>query len=255
MNVQLFDKKNCVAIMIVRGIKYLANLFSKKIKGEEKRSQLQPVSFADDDKSIAALKKSQLDSYDELESYKKLRKRRLKKATVRIFIWLAVIIFIPVFVFFSVVIINPKAGHNFFGYSVYMVTSTSMVGVFDKGDCIIIKTVSSEKEVKRGTDITFIRRSDGETVTHRVIDIIENTDGELEYITKGVNNPAADSGSVAFEDVLGIRVCTSVGLGNMIEFFRTPYGIITFLVSFVLIIVVLNIGFKFSDDIRAVGMK
>ena len=120
----------------------MANLFSRKIKGEEHRPQLQPVVFFDDDKSIATLKKSQLDIYDELESYKRLRKKRLKKSIARMIVWISVLLFVPVFVFFSVVIMNPNAGHNFFGYSVYYVTSTSMVGVFNKGDCIITKTVA-----------------------------------------------------------------------------------------------------------------
>ena len=232
-----------------------AKIFKNKTIGEENRSQVQPVVFADDEKSIASLKKSQLDNYDELESYKKLRKKRIKKSFIRMVVWLAIVLFVPVFVFFSVIIINPKVGHNFFGYSVYMVTSTSMVGVFNKGDCIIVKSVKSKDDVSIGKDITFIRRSDGETVTHRIIDIIENKHGEIEYITKGVNNAAADAESVAFEDILGVRVGTSAGLGNMIEYFRTPYGIITFLGVFILVIVAINVGFKLSDDIRAVGIK
>ena len=137
----------------------------------------------------------------------------------------------------------------------HLLSHADEVGVFNKGDCIITKTVNSTDDVKIGTDITFIRRSDGETVTHRIIDIIEKENGEIEYITKGVNNLSADQGSVAFEDILGMRIKTSAGLGNMIEFFRTPYGIITFLISFVLIIAIINVVFKLSDDIRAVGGK
>ena len=93
----------------------MANLFSKKILGKEHKSQLQPVAFYDGEQSIATLKKSQLDSYDELESYKRLRKRRVKKAFARMIVWLSVLFFIPIFVFFSIVIINPKVGYMFFG--------------------------------------------------------------------------------------------------------------------------------------------
>jgi len=231
----------------------LANLFSKKIKGEEHRSQLQPVVFSNENKSIAALKKSQLDSYDELESYKKLRSKRKKIAVLRMIVWLLVIALLPVFVFFSIVIINPKAGHNFFGYNIYMVTSTSMTGVCDKGSCIAVKSVNSIKDVSIGTDITFIREIDGETVTHRVIDILEDEEGNVSYITKGVANPNADQGAVKFKDVIGVRVKTLNTLGNIVSYFRTSYGIITFLAIFVTIIVVFNISFRLSDDIRAVG--
>jgi len=230
----------------------------EKIIKEENNSnenQVQSDNFSNEEKAVASLKKTQIDSYDELESYKNLRKKRVKKAIVRMVVWLLFILFIPVFVFFSVILINPKSVHTFFGYSIYMVTSHSMVGVFNKGDCIIIKEVKSVDNIKIGSDITFIRRSDGETVTHRVIDKIEKENGEIEYITKGVNNPTADIESVSYGDVLGIRIKTSAGLGNLIEFFRTPYGIITFLGIFVLIITGINIAFKMSDDIRAVGVK
>ena len=232
----------------------------KNVELEEKQTESDVVtSFVEeekpDEKPIATLKKTQLDSYDELESYKALRKKRVKKSFVRMVVWLAVIIFIPIFVFFTTIIINPKEGHNFFGYSVYYVTSTSMVGVFDQGDLIVVKSVNNKDDVKIGSDITFVRRSDGETVTHRVIDIIENEHGDLQYITKGFNNSSADPGSVSFHDIMGVRVSRSVVFGDLVEFFRTPYGIVTFLVMFILTIFAINFAFKMSDDIRAVGMK
>ena len=209
----------------------------------------------DGEKSVADLKKSQLNAFDELESYKKLRKKRIKKSFVRMAIWLSIIIFVPVMVFFTIIIASPSAGHNFFGYSVYMVTSHSMVGVFDKGDCIVVRKVRSSEEIKVGTDISFIRKSDGETVTHRVVGIIENENGTIEYLTKGVNNLNIDTNTVAYDEVLGVMVAVSAGLGNFIGFFRTTVGVITFLIVFVCLSMLINIFFKLSDDIKAVGGK
>lgn len=243
-----------MAIMFI-GEYSLANLFSRKIKGEEHRSQLQPVVFSDDNQSIAALKKSQLDSYDEIASYKRLRKKRTKIACIRMLVWLAVILLVPIFVFFSIVIINPKAGHNFFGYTVYIVTSNSMEPEINVGDCIVVKGVSSKEDITVGTDIAFVRSLDGQTVTHRVIDIMETPDGDIKYITKGINVPTADSGAVAFENILGVRIKTIGWLGQMVSFFRTPYGIVVFLIIMVLIIVGFRISFVMSNDIRAVGNK
>ena len=161
----------------------------------------------------------------------------------------------PIFVFFSIVIINPRAGHNIFGYTFYIVVSESMRPNIEVGDCVIIKNVTSRDDVQIGTDITFIRESDGETVTHRVIKMITNEDGEIEYITKGTNNINADAGSVSFENIIGVRVRTAHVLGQVVSFFRTPYGIVTFLAIFVLIIFGFYASFKASDDIRAVGVK
>ena len=60
---------------------------------------------------------------------------------------------------------------------------------------------------------------------------------------------------VPFENIIGVRVKTAHVLGQVVSFFRTPYGIITFLGIFVLIIFGFYISFKASDDIRAVGIK
>lgn len=231
----------------------MANLFSKKIKGEEHRSQLQPVIFADQDKPIAALKKSQIDNYDELESYKKLRTKRIKKAFVRMAVWCLVLFLVPIFVFFSLIIINPREGHNFFGYIFYIVASDSMKEDFDVGHCIIVKKVTSRDDVGIGKDISFIRQSDGEVVTHRIVDTIVNENGEIEYITKGTHVNTYDPGSVAFENIIGVRVRTAKVLGNTITFFRTPYGIVAFVAIFVLMISGFYFSFKISNDIRAVG--
>lgn len=233
----------------------MANLFSKKIKGEEYRSQLQPVIFSDEDKPIAALKKSQIDNYDELESYKKLRKKRIKKAFARIGVWCLVLLLMPVFVFFTIMMINPRAGHNLFGYTFFIVASESMKPDFDKGDCVIVKNVKSREDVNIGDDITFIRKSDGEIVTHRIISIITNSDGEEEYVTRGIHNNTADPGSVSFENIIGVKVKTAHVLGQVVTFFRTPYGIVTFIIIFVLMISGFYFSFKVSNDIRAVGLK
>ena len=59
----------------------MAKKICNKIVGEDAKSQLQAVSFnMGEEKPIASLKKSQLDNYDSLESYKKLRKKRKKIA-------------------------------------------------------------------------------------------------------------------------------------------------------------------------------
>ena len=234
----------------------MANLFSKKIKGEENRTQLQPVIFADKNKeSIAALKKSQIDTYNELESYKRLRTKRKKKAFIRMIVWLLCLTLIPVFVFLSIVIINPKAGHNFFGYTIYIVSTDSMKPDINPGDCIVVKKIQSREELKIGTDISFIRKSDGQTVTHKIIGTVVNDDGEIEYITKGSHVPTADPVAVAYEEIIGVRIKTIAWFGQTITFFRTPYGIVVFLAIFASILVAIHYAFKFSNDIRAVGLK
>lgn len=233
----------------------MARTFGRKIIGEEQKSQLQAVVFSDNNQSIVALKKSQIDNYDELESYKKLRKKRIKIASIRMLVWLLMLVVMPLLVFFSVVIINPNLGYEFFGYKFFIVASESMKPNINKNDCIIVKKVKTKEDVYIGLDISFIRATDGKVVTHQIIGEVVNDDGEIEYITKGTHNPTADNGTVAFHNIIGVRIRTVSWLGNMVMFFRTPYGIVTLLGLFVVCVVGFYISFNVSNDIRAVGGK
>ena len=218
----------------------------------EKEEQSQTVEFSGEEE-IASLKKNNIDKFDELESYKLLRKKRKKRAWIRALVWVLVVLITPLIVFFSLVIVKPTTGANFFGYTFYIVESESMRPVFDINDCVVVKHLKSKDDVQIGTDICFVRKSDGKIVTHRVIDIITDEHGEMQYITKGVNNMTADDGAIAFENIIGKRVAVFGALGHIVMFFRTWVGILVFLVLFVLIICGFILSFKYSKDIRAVG--
>ena len=222
----------------------------KKVDIDTKEESLE---FSFDNKSVATVKKENIDKLDELESYKALRKKRKKKAWIRAVIWLLIIILFPVILFFSLVVINPTSGVNFFGYTFYIVESESMRPVFDINDCIVVKHLESRDEVQLGTDICFIRKSDGKIVTHRVIGTVLNDNDEIEYITRGVHNNVADDGSVAFENIIGKRVGELRALGHIVMFFRTWVGILVFLGGFILIMFGFYLSFKYSNDIRSVG--
>lgn len=202
---------------------------------------------------LAELKKNQIQTFDELETYKKVRQKRKHKAVVQTLVWLLVVLLMPIFIFATIVITNPRSGHNFFGYTFYVVSSESMKPVFDKDDCIVVKKVKSRDELKIGTDISFIRDSDGQIVTHRIIGTVENEHGEIEYITKGVHNTNADYGAVSYGNIIGRRVAVLSALGHVILFFRTPAGIVTFLAIFVLMVGVFAFVIRRLNDIRAVG--
>ncbi len=225
----------------------------KKVTGEEARSQLQVVTFSNENNTFSGLKKNPHDNYDALESYKKLRKRRVKIACFRMAIWCLIVLLVPIFVFLSITIVAPNTGHNFFGYTFYIVASESMTPEIKVNDCIVVERIGNEGSIKVGDDITFIRKLDGQVVTHRVISITTNENGELCFITKGVHNLNADPELVSFSNVVGKRILTIGWLGQIIMFFRTAYGIITFVALLGLVLLLFFISFRMSDDIRAVG--
>lgn len=207
------------------------------------------------EKPIAELKKNQISQLDELDSYKKVRQKRKRKAIMRVVVWALVIFLMPFFVLSLVIITNPRTGHNFFGYTFYVVSSESMRGVFDVNDCIVIKKVNSQNDIQIGDDISFVRSSDGQIVTHRIIGTSTNDYGETVYVTKGVHNLTADPSTVAFGEIIGKRVVVLGFLGHAIMFFRTPGGIITFLGIMLVLALIFTFLYRRSNDIRAVGVS
>lgn len=207
------------------------------------------------EKPLAELKKRQISELDALDSYKKVRHKRKQKAIMRAFVWALVIFMTPIFVFSLVIISNPRAGHNFFGYTFYVVSSESMKGVFDVNDCVVIKKINSRKDVQVGDDISFVRASDGQIVTHRIVSTKLNDYGEIVYVTKGVHNLTADPSPVSYNDIIGKRVAVLSVLGNAIMFFRTPYGIVTFIMILVLLAILFSWLYRRSNDIRSVGLS
>lgn len=99
---------------------------------------------------------------------------------------------------------NPTVNIPRFG--LYTIISPSMEPAVKVYDVVVDLNVFNENDIKKGDVITFISNSNvskGLTVTHRVIDIIDNNDGSKSYITKGDNNLKADQAPVNYNDVLG----------------------------------------------------
>lgn len=107
---------------------------------------------------------------------------------------------------------------NIFGYYFLRVVSSSMEPVISDGDCIISKSTDTDK-IKEGDIITFFSEDPAiynHLNTHRVEDIIENSDGTKEFITKGDANTEQDIYSVGEDRVLGVYV-GDIFLGKVIS--------------------------------------
>lgn len=219
---------------------------------ENKRTVLQPVHFSAEDKNAKGILSPDNDYFDEMASYKNLRKKRLKRAISRVVLWAFIIVLLPILVFFTIVVFSSNSGHSFFGYTFYLVESNSMVPDFEANDIIIVKTSFKMEEIKKGTDITFVRESDGKIVTHRVQKFEDGEDGR-EYTTRGINNIANDEGTVNFNNIIGVKVATASALGKTVTFFRSTLGLILLIISFGAIVFGIYVSFRFSNDIRAVG--
>lgn len=117
---------------------------------------------------------------------------------------------------------------------------------FAKGDLITIKLVKGDeaKSLKKGQIITFkdpVIYGDQDKYalnSHRIIDIVENKDGKITYVTHGDNNPEGSNERVAVDDVIGIYQGKASGIGHMFLFMSTSTGFFVCIVLPTLIVVV-----------------
>lgn len=112
-------------------------------------------------------------------------------------------------------------------FSLYTIISPSMVPNINVYDVVIDIKVKKPEDIKINDVITFSSSMpgvNGGTVTHRVIAISKDSNGEYYYQTKGDNNLVEDSVNVKFENIVGKVVLKIPGLGNLQRFMATKAG-------------------------------
>ena len=94
-----------------------------------------------------------------------------------------------------IIIQNVSGNRSVFGYRMFDIASSSMSGVYEVHDVILVKDYDTNK-LKVGDDIVYNGERaglDGKLVTHRIIKIENNEkDGGRVFTTKGVKNEVED---------------------------------------------------------------
>lgn len=125
-------------------------------------------------------------------------------------------------------------------FGLYTIISGSMepnVEVYD----VVIAVDQDISKIKVGDIITFISSWDinyGLTVTHRVVGISKNENGEYQLYTKGDNNQSADGGVVTQNNLIGKVVGRIPQLGRLQFFLATKMGwfVIVFIPALAIIV-------------------
>ena len=102
--------------------------------------------------------------------------------------------------------------------SLYTIVSPSMDPVIKVYDVVVNKKVKSPDEISVGDIITYISTnptSEGMTITHRVIEVEGNSEGQYTYRTQGDNNSAPDATYVTFDNVIGKEIIIIPSLGKL----------------------------------------
>lgn len=130
---------------------------------------------------------------------------------------------------------------DFNGYKPIICISDSMAPEFNAGDIVISKMTENDA-INIGDIITF--RKNGEIITHRVENIVEEN-GYKKYVTKGDNNNIEDEEMISYNQIEGKIIYTIPVLGKIILMLKNPLG---FLVVFFIPIGLLAITYKIMLD-------
>lgn len=128
-------------------------------------------------------------------------------------------------------------------FSLYTILSPSMEPNIKVYDVIFDVNVDSPEDIKEGDVITFISTATltkGMTITHRVVQVIQDENG-YSYMTKGDNNLANDGAAVPFDNVLGKVLFKIPQLGRVQEFLGTKGGWLIVVVIPALIVIISDI--------------
>ena len=111
--------------------------------------------------------------------------------------------------------------------SLYTIISGSMEPAIKTFDVVLDVKVDNPEDIKIGDVITFKSTSSISQdliVTHRVIGITKNENGEYEYTTKGDWNPTSDPDTAKFSNIIGKVAMRFPQLGQIQFFLSSKMG-------------------------------
>lgn len=158
--------------------------------------------------------------------FEKLKKIKENKTLKFIGNLLYILMFIIV-VFMLVIVIMQRTTNNTItigGLRMFSVATGSMVPVYNVGDILISKEIEPE-DIKVGDDLVYQGKRgtfSGKVVTHRVISVEKQEDGNYKIVTQGVANNAADP-EIDQTQVYGKIVCKLHVLSYLGKIVRNTY--------------------------------
>lgn len=176
-----------------------------------------------------------------LEKLKKIKENKILKTIGNI---LYTLLFILV-VLMLLVVVMQRATNNTIavgGFRMFSVATGSMIPVYEVGDVLISKEIDGE-DIKVGDDLIYQGKKGsfaGKIVTHRVISIEKQEDGNYKIITQGVANNAADP-EIDQTQVYGKVICNVKILGLIGKLVRNVYTFYFILLIPVAVLIVKNV--------------
>ena len=175
-----------------------------------------------------------------MEDYyeEKLKKSQKRKLIGKILVKVIYILLLPIILWELIIVIktikNPNETPDVFGIKTFTIISGSMGPNISVNDLVIIKEVE-KSEIKKGDIISF--RINGETITHRVINIETDMNGEILYTTQGDANNVQDYNKIKFENIEGKYIGKISKIGKISIVLKNKEKLIAVIVILLLIYV------------------
>lgn len=138
--------------------------------------------------------------------------------------------------------LNKEEVPSFGSFTPMIVLTDSMYPEIEAGDLIICRQTDGAK-IQVGDVICFFdpAGNGSSTVTHRVVEITTDKNGDLAWVTKGDANNAEDQMVVPAEKLVGKYQSRIAGLGNAAMFMQTTQGLILCVVLPIVLLVLYDI--------------
>ncbi len=129
-------------------------------------------------------------------------------------------------------------------FSLYTIVSPSMTPNINVYDVVVDVKMDKPEDIKVGDVISFISTSSltpGKNITHRVIAITEDSDGNVCYKTKGDYNAVADDSCAKFNNILGKVFFKIPQLGRVQRLLASRAGWLLFIIIPALYVIIKDI--------------
>ena len=138
-----------------------------------------------------------------------------------VFILLLIIAALLLYYFIATKIYAVKGSKYEPKFSLYTIISPSMTPNINVYDVVVDVKVDDPSDIEIGDVITFYSdepQVNGGTITHRVISVIKDEQGNYSYQTKGDKNLIEDNGVVPFNKIVG-KVALKIPQLGRVQFF------------------------------------
>lgn len=157
----------------------------------------------------------------------------MKKAFGKIKIVLNVLLTIFVILFLLMVCLQRFTNNeiSFLNYRMFTVASGSMAPEYEVGDVLIARE-TKEEDIKVGDSVSYLGDKGsfaGKVVTHEVIRIEKDVDGNYIFHTKGKANLVEDP-PITYNQIYGVIVWNPKLLSFIYKVINTKYGLFIFVI-------------------------